>query len=290
MRVSDASLTQRFVTEFNSRRSDMDTLLRQLATGKRVSKPSDDPAAAREALANRGLGARLQGLISSAERASSDLLSIDATLGKALDVMIDARDTGFAAPQADDEANRLRAIEIRDLRDTLLNLGNTFQRGRYVFSGSATGTTPFDTAGVYAGNSEEVRAAIDFNEEVGITLAGDALFQGAGGDMFQMLEDLAVALDANDTAGISAVLPQLEDAIRHIGTNRTDVGNRIRRSEVALERHDSELVRVAERISQLEDIDIEEVAAGLSVTEARLAGLSATLQRIVGRSLFDVIG
>ena len=210
MRVSDASLTQRFVTEFNSRRSDMDTLLRQLATGKRVSKPSDDPAAAREALANRGLGARLQGLISSAERASSDLLSIDATLGKALDVMIDARDTGFAAPQADDEANRLRAIEIRDLRDTLLNLGNTFQRGRYVFSGSATGTTPFDTAGVYAGNSEEVRAAIDFNEEVGITLAGDALFQGAGGDMFQMLEDLAVALDANDTAGISAVLPQLE--------------------------------------------------------------------------------
>ncbi|ANM30558.1 hypothetical protein ABI59_14695 [Acidobacteria bacterium Mor1] len=290
MRVSDASLTQRFLTEFSARRSDMDTLLRQLASGKRVTRPSDDPAAAREALANRGIGARLQGLMESSRRAASDLGSIDATLSKVLDVMIEARDTGFAAPQANDEANDIRAIEVRSLRETLLNFANTFQRGRFVFSGSATSVNPFDAAGVYSGNSEEVRTAIDFNQDVGITLAGDSVFQGSGGDMFQQLEDLAVALENNDTAAITATLPQLDEAIRHLGTIRTDVGNRIRRAEIALDRHDDELVRVAERISQLEDIDIEEVAAGLSVTEARIAGLSATLQRIVGRSLFDVIG
>ncbi len=290
MRVSDASLTQRFLTEFNARRADMDTLLGQLATGKRIQRASGDPTAAREAMTNRGIGVRLQAMISSSERASSDLLSIDAVLGKANDLVQEARREGMAAPQANDDANDVRAVKLRGLRDTLLNLANSFQRGRYVFGGSNTTSSPFDTAGVYSGNAEEVQAAIDFNQSVGITLAGDAVFQGVGGDMFQQLEDLAVALENNDTAAIEAVLPQLDNALSHLRTVRTDVGNRINRADTARQRHDEELGRVAERISQLEDIDVEQVAAGLAVTEARLAGLSATLQRIVGRSLFDVIG
>lgn len=291
MRVSDASITQRFLAEFGARRSDMDRLLRQLADGKRVRVASDDPVAAQESMITRSRAIRIQGLDRSAGAARTDLDSIDFAIGEVFELVTKARDLGSQGVTTGDAgSNAIRATDVRAIRDTILSLANTYQRDRYLFGGSATDAVPFDAAGTYQGNGTPVQAPIDVDISVGVTVSGADVFQGNGVDVFQLLDDLANALDANDTAAVTALLPDFENALDSIGLSRTDVGNRLARIDSAREKHADELVRLGTRISELEDIPLEEIAAGLATTEAKIAGLSATLNRIVGRSLFDVIG
>ena len=291
MRVSDASITQRFLSEFGSRRREMDTLLRQLADGKRVRVSSDDPVAAHESLMTRSLALRLQGLDRSASAGQTDLETIDFIIGEAFELVINARDRGSqGVTTGDADGNAVLATEVREARERLLSLANTVQRGRYLFSGSATSTVPFDGTGTYQGNATEIQAAIDINVSVGVTVSGGDVFQGSGVDVFQLMNDLATAMDANDTAAMSALLADFEPVLDHLGLNRTAVGNQLKRIETVRNKHADELVRLGTRISELEDIPLEEIAAGLASTEARIQGLSVTLTRIVGRSLFDVLG
>jgi flagellar hook-associated protein 3 FlgL len=70
------------------------------------------------------------------------------------------------------------AKELRGLEDNLKSLANTSINGKYLFSGSATGTKPIDDQGVYQGNDASLNAFVGSNNKQQYNISGAELFLG----------------------------------------------------------------------------------------------------------------
>lgn len=290
MRITDQQLFNNFLRAFGNNRNQTATALEQLADGKRVRVPSDDPAGARTALQLRGRLARLEGYTRTGESIRSDLITVENTLAEAFDITLRARSQAqLGASSTSKDAGEALALEVEQLHAQLLQLGNTYQNDRYLFGGTETLTVPFDAGGTYQGNADEVSGPLDEDQDVPVTVAGDRAFQGAG-DIFQTLEDLATALRAEDPVTIQGLLPDLSAQLDNFSQVRADVGARLNLVDGALSRHQDESFRLSSRIVEIEGADLERVAFDLTSANNANQALSTAAASILGTSLFDFLG
>jgi flagellar hook-associated protein 3 FlgL len=145
MRVTDRQQVDALLTAIRGIRGNIFNANEQIASGKRVNRPSDDPAAAerinqfrnvlrtterRLATVNEGAG-RLN-------LSESVLDTAGLTIGKAHELALAMRnDTKTAVDR------RNAAQEVQQLILGLAGLANTQLNGRFVFAGSQTQTEPF---------------------------------------------------------------------------------------------------------------------------------------------------
>lgn len=290
MRVGDASFYLRFLAGLDRNRTVLSRATEQLADGKRVRRGSDDPAGAQASLALRGRLVQIEGFDRSAQTARFDLATLDNTLGEIVNNLSTARTEAMAgASNINSDANIARALTIDGLRERLVALGNTYQNGRYLLGGTATRTAPFAADGTYLGNDDEVEAPIDVGEEVGSTISGRRVFQGTQ-DILQILEDVATALRNQDANAVGAQVAALKQAIDDVSAIRSEIGTRMIRIDAALSRHQDEVVHLARRIGEIEDVNLEQAIAELQAADTSRAALSAAAGRVLGRSLFDYLG
>lgn len=145
MRVTDRQQVDALITAIRGLRGNIFDRNEQIASGKRVNRPSDDPAAAerinqfrnvlrtterRLATVNEGVG-RLNLSDSVLETAGN-------TLQRAKELAIQMRnDTNTAVER------RNAAQEVQQLMLSLAGIANTQLNGRFLFAGSQTHTEPF---------------------------------------------------------------------------------------------------------------------------------------------------
>ncbi len=153
-RISTAMMSQRALTSMLNQQSKISDTQNQIATGRRVMTPADDPASAARVLdLNNALETvqqyqsnadRLRGRLETEEGA---LVGIGNLLQRANELAIQGNNDTLT--QAD---TQIIATEIRQLLNNLLALGNTRDgNGEYIFAGYQTDTQPFPPAanGVY---------------------------------------------------------------------------------------------------------------------------------------------
>jgi flagellar hook-associated protein 3 FlgL len=289
MRVSDANFLSTFLRGIGASREAQERALGELADGRRVHVASDDPTGVRSSLAYRARLARLDGYERAATAGRIRLETLDVALGSAVSIVTDARAialAGASGPSSD--GNAARAIEVQALRDRLLDLANVRHDDRYLFAGSAIDTRPFDDAGDYFGNAEEVRVPVSDVRTLGITLAGDSVFHG-GGNLFVLLDDLAAALSTDDAAAIETAAASLTGEIDRLATARAEVGVRMRTTDASIDAHSDERLRLTLRIAEIENVAVEDVAVRLAAANTSLDALAASAGRVLGSSLFDYL-
>lgn len=175
MRVSTSQIYNTGINGILRNQSDLLTTQNQLATGRRVVVPSDDPVAASRALVvtqAQSVNQRYitnQGLASdSLKMTESKLQDVTNLVQNVLDRVVQAGNTSLS------DANRQQiAKELRQRYDELTAIANTQDgEGNYIFSGYKTGTQPFPTSNV-ANNPSG-------SSVPGIVMAGVATPAGAG--------------------------------------------------------------------------------------------------------------
>ena len=290
MRVADQSFYTRLLAGLAMQRARTNENLGRLADGKNVRVASDDPSGHHASMGLRTRLVRIAGFDRSADAARTDLATIERALSEVVGLVTEARTEALAGASGPfDAANGIRADQVESLRDHLLALANTEQGGRYLFSGTQTRTPPFDTAGTYSGNSDEVDAPVDVNQEIGATLSGERVFQG-GVDLFAALDDLVQALRINDTAAVAATIPTLTAGLDHLNEVHAEIGIRLQDIDKTIDRHADETLALVRRVGEIEDADIAEVIVALESSDTTSAALSAAASRFLGRSLFDYLG
>ena len=98
--------------------------------------------------------------------------------------------------------------------------------------------------------------------------------------------ELDVKVGPDFAIAISGEADDLDRVISQRGT----VGARLERLDAALVRHGDESVRLLQRVSELEDADLSRVIVELQSAETSWTALSAAAAKVLGRSLFDIIG
>lgn len=262
----------------------------QAITGRRINRPSDAPSDLSEVHHLDDAAADQEVYKDNSQGATSILNTMDGALGQAADVIVRAREIAIAmaGDTSTPEGRAAAAVEVRQLQNTMLDLANTSYAGRYVFAGDAYHTQPFTSTGTYSGSTTEPSAQVSQTTWVRTGLDGSSVFNGSV-DVFGTLDALAVALETNSAAGVSATISDLDLSTTALGEARGEVGSETNAAEDALNNAESLGALFSERLEKL--VNIDPVEAYTVLTELRNA-YSATMQ-VAGsastRSLLDYL-
>jgi flagellar hook-associated protein 3 FlgL len=296
MRVTFGAI-QRQANEGITRASEqMVKFQRQVSTGKRVERPSDDPSAASIAVSERASVDSFAQFTAAADGAESKLRVADSVLSDLLDKLTAARSVvmsvrGSTATDAQREAS---ADELRSLREAVLEDLNTAFRGTFLFGGAAGDTKPFSvTAGVvdpYAGSTQEVEVDIDRGRSVAVAFDGSAISQGADvADVFAAFDQAAAAAVAADSTALGDAFDAMGRAFDRATRAQSSVGASLRAvADHKLRLADSSRASSA-RLSTLEDANMVQAISGMNQAEVTYEAALGAAARSSQVSLFDYL-
>jgi len=165
MRISTRQIYTQGIEAFQQQQQKLSRLQQQISTGVRLSKPSDDPAAAAKVLEleqSVSLNLQYQSNINLAEQRLSRQ---DAVLAGYDNLLIRVRELAIQANNAPVDAVSRNAIaaEIDERLNELLSLANTIDaNGDYLFAGYQNNSAPFIAA------TTGSRDHVDFNGDDGV--------------------------------------------------------------------------------------------------------------------------
>lgn len=186
MRITNNMLINNMIGYIGNSLTRMEKYQYQLATGKKISVPSDDPVVAARALKLRTDVAEIEQYRRNVKDAASWMEITEDALGKVGDVLQKARDLAVQASNGtntEDELQKVRA-EVDQLRNQLIQLGNSTYAGRYIFSGYKTNKPLLDEqTGRFletVNNAERILYEVGVGDSININVAGGDLFNGGG--------------------------------------------------------------------------------------------------------------
>ncbi|MBI5445535.1 MAG: flagellar hook-associated protein FlgL [Deltaproteobacteria bacterium] len=177
MRVTHRSLQDHWLRDVQSRLKSVDQLNRQISSGKRVEKPSDDPAAASRILRLDEVLARNDQYLKNIEETLSIQKTSESVLGQVSNDLVRAKSLALEASSDTETSVDSYAEEVAGIKSGLLTLFRTQYEGTFLFAGTDDGHAPFDEGGTYRGNSEFLRVNIGNGQSVSVNLPGDIAFR-----------------------------------------------------------------------------------------------------------------
>ncbi len=295
MRISDALLFNDLTDNLDRINRDLARRNREVASGKRLHEPSQDPSASARVVRIRDEVAQINQYERNLQRSRVLLGSSDEALNSLRNILDSAvTRTSFAISAIVDQGQRdIIAGEIDQIREQVLRLANTVVDGQFIFSGTQTDAQPFQVnpgpAFVYQGDTQRLQVEIAKGRQIETSVTGDEVFAAAGTDLLNSLVTLAGALRAGNLDAAQAQITNLSDAGRDVDQARVVIGQSLRSLEATQAEHDRTLVALTEEISSLEDADFVEAISSLGSAEGRLqAALQVAARQRT--SLFDLIG
>lgn len=279
----------------------------QLTSGKRVSKPSDDPAAA--AAIERALAAatRTEGQQRALDSAKTSMQLAESALGDAGGILQQARESLVSAGNGSftDAERKTVADNLKSLRTSLLAVSNRGDgNGRYLFGGQGSDGEPMLDApgGVsYNGTSGGMQAAT--GEAMPLSLDGRAVWLQAPdpahpGATISVFDKLDQAINDLSTPGrtptqvaqtVSDGLAGLDASMANLSSWRSAAGEALNRADDIGSRLSQAKLDAQSQRSNAEDLDM---IAAMSDFQSKQTGYDAALKTysLVQRmSLFDYI-
>ena len=267
----------------------------QISSGKRIQKMSDDPIGARRALVGRIENFEADRFLSNIDKSLSFMTATDETMSEMVKLFDEAKALAVQGANASQDSNSRGALaqSVSAQIDRLVDLVNGVHDGRFLFSGTASLTKPFEIndAGdnvLYKGDLDSFEVEVGFSAKAVVNQNGFELWKESE-DIFDTLIDLRDALLDNDTQEISDLIADVDTVASHIGSLQGELGGRMQRLELTRTQMERTQLHLSEIISREEDVDI---AAAIMEMQSAQVALEAGLQtaaRVIQPSLVDFL-
>ncbi len=298
--LSTGAFYQRSTGQMTGLRAQADDLQRQIGTGERLSRSSEDPVAAAR-LRTLARGERLAEIDQhNSNQARNALRMTDDALSTVANAIIQAQTLAMKATTGTLNEEQRAAVgqEIAALRQSLMDIANSRDgAGRTLFGGQSAGAAYEETgAGVtYIGTNGVDPVDLGAGQSVIPALTGPEVFGiEAGGvdtDLFAVLGTLAAALQSGGdvTAAAQDALAGLETGLGKVTTAQTVVGARLGWIEVMDLRRENTAVLVSEEKASVGGADLATTMTRLQEVMTVLEASQASFVRLAGLSLFNVL-
>ena len=188
MRISTSMIFDSAVTNMQNQTTSLMHTQQQIATGNRLVSPSDDPAAAAQALQVTQAKAVNAQYASNQGSATSTLQLEDGQLQSAGDLIQYVRDRVVQANSGalTDSDRASIATDIKSQFDQLTGIANsTDGMGQFMFAGNKGGTQPFTNASIsnaavvtYQGDNGQRALQVSSSRQLPVNDAGSSVFLG----------------------------------------------------------------------------------------------------------------
>jgi flagellar hook-associated protein 3 FlgL len=305
MKVSTSQIFDRATSQMSAQQAKVAEMQTKLATGKQITRPSDNPEQA-------ALIQRLTTALNRQDVYQTNLDSINSRLGAEESALMTAEDVmqrvRELAVQASSETvsaadRQIIAAEITALRDQLVSLANTTDvSGNYVFSGSKVRTQPFaeNASGdlVYQGDQNRIMVDVSDQRQLSLNRPGNEVFPSVVREVdgvservsfFAVIDDFTTGLKANDLGQLQDSLSEISDLTQNMAISIADVGSRMRIAESQLDSLTEAKLRYQTLLSNAEDLDYATAITQLTSEIMSLEAGQSSFAKISQLSLFDYI-
>ncbi len=273
------------------------TAVNQLASGKRVSLPSDDPGAFGANVRSLAESANVDRYTTSAntvvtlaQQADSALSSVVSSLTQA----VSAGTEGANGTLTSSQRNAL-ATQVQGLLANVLLQANLSVGGQSIFSGTASPGQAFSEAAsasggfTYNGNSGVNQTEIGDGLQVAVNMPGDQVFLHPNGSVLGSLNQLVGALQGGTTDDISAATTAVSAAIAQVGQARVLYANTVTQSQAQESYLSQEKVSLSSQQSALTGVDLATAATNLTQAQTAHSAVLAAAAKVLPTSLLDYL-
>jgi len=260
------------------------------ATGKKLNKPSDDPASIRPVLNTRKQLSNVDRYMETMGQALDKMQAADGHLEHVENIMQRVKEISINVVNGslNNEDRSVLADEIVNLRRELLDAANGKVDGKYLFSGYEESTKPFEENPaydpalynpadhttwpyLYRGDENSTRLEIGPDEKMQVNLTGNDLFLGTSTwnrnpppnnsvepgryDVFSVLTKAEEAVRTNDQTALQASIKDIDGASDQTRRLRSQMGNRASRVETAMHHQEAVRIDLKQILSRYEDAD-----------------------------------
>ena len=273
-----------------------DDALAQVATGRRVNKPSDDPSASAQVIINHDLSSQVDSFQSTSSSISGQQQTADSTLSSVVTALQRAISLGVQGANSGtlSDANRLAvADELQGVKNELISLANVAYQGRFIFSGTEQGAAPYVVdsnvaSGVrYVGNNGVNTVTIGNGYQLQVNLPGSQIFSSQQANMFQSITDLINSVTAN--TGVDTALAGVRQAFDFVTSQRVFYGNGLNQIQAQQTFLDTQKTQLSAQENTIAGADLAAAASQVVNTENARNATLAAIGRVSQNTLFDFL-
>lgn len=300
-RITSAMVASSVLKDITSSLATMERSESELASGKSILEPSDNPYGSGHAIE---LQSQLDGLssyesniqdgISWENTASSALTSINDLVQRTRELVVQASNGTL-----NEGDRRSIATEIEQMTEAVKQDANTQYAGQYVFSGSLTNTAPYEQGAndTYQGNNGNISRAIGPGASVNIatnisSLLGNGQASGDG-KLLDVMRTISEELRGGSTEDINALrrtgLTGLEANIEALSQIQSTVGSVTDQMQTSLSRIEDLQGTISQALSNTQDVDIAQVSIKYSNEQAAYEAALRAGANIVQESLLNFL-
>lgn len=295
------SATRTFLTDLRGINEWVDQAQREVSSGRKVNRISDDPGNISTIMQIRSELAQTQQITENLSRLKTDVDAAEQALQQAVEILERAAVLGMqgASSIMSPEERGIVAGEVEGLLEQMVGVSRTTVNAQFIFSGNAGNIEPFtfdltqtDPVGPYQGADATRQAMHPTGSLFSTSLTAEEIFDNADPDKnaFDTINELRVALRNNDEDAIGAALNRIATVETHLNTELAFYGTVQNKVQEASDfSHDQEL-RLRTNLSTLVDADITESILNLNQAAYQREIALTTRAKAPSLSLFDFLG
>lgn len=296
MRVNPNYSTD-MVMLMNQAQQSEDTAAQQLSTGRRVSLPSDNPAAEAAMIGENSRSTAVDQYTANSDSLKDVLNTADSTLNSVVTLLQRAVSLGVEGANGTMNQTDLNSIaeEVSNIKSQMLSLANTSYAGQYLFSGTANAGAPYVVDATnsqqidYVGNSQQNQVQIGTGLSVSANLPGSSLFSQSGANVFDALQSLVTALQSGSSTSIATAGSSVSTALNAVDTAQVFYGNTVNELTSNETYLSQEKVNIATYQNTLVSADTASAATAMTQAETALNATVAAAAKINQVSLLDYL-
>lgn len=299
---SAGSFFNRSLAQMADLRGQIERNRTQIATGSKIERGSQDPAAAAQlrSVARREALTKVEGdnaarLGEDLGAAAEEITAVTALLQRARELAVQAANSPTGA-----DGRQAIALELEQLGQELFSRANaTSLTGEPLFAGQSSGVAfTRDPAGnvTYTGSPQSGAVPIAPGTAIERGLPGDAVFEfavnGTPTSAFAVLATLVTGLQGgapDPVAAANAAIEGIDAALDTTNRATTILGTRMAWVEQVEVQQGERRIALAERRSRVGDTDIADAIARLQQSLTALEASQSAFARVSSLTLFDAL-
>lgn len=312
-RITTSYMKNQALSYLNTNMSLLSSMQQTLSSGQNINTPSDDPVGMTRILALSNtlkVDARYS---SNAQDALAESNTADTSISSMVELIQRAQElTTQAANFTNNQDGRNAiALEINQIIDQLVQLGNTDIGGKYIFGGLKTDAPPFSRSGddvTYSGNptSESWQRDVEIARGVTVTInvngqdllgsssvsAGPPVTVSGAGifrTLVQLKQNLGDSTSPTQLADIRTRLDELTTDMNTVLGKQAVVGANSNRLNLTQDRIDERKSILTQEYASIQDIDMPSLIANINQQQNVFEASLNITGRLMQTSLLDFL-
>jgi flagellar hook-associated protein 3 FlgL len=295
VRVTQGMLNQQMLFDLEANTDRLLRLQNQVATGKRINEPADDPVGVGFVMRYKSEIAYYQQYQDNANAAQGWLNYTDTVMSQAYQVVQRARDLavqGASDTMSPDDRQAL-ASEVDQLYQQLVTIGNSQYNGQYIFNGQQTQQAPYGSTGAETVTTDSGDILYDVGDGIHLTVntPGNKFFGDASDsdNAFALLKNLSDALKGDDGQAVNQLLGQFDSRLNQMSAAQADVGARLNRVQFEQSRLSDLLNNFQTLLAGVQDADMAKAITDLTTAQSVQQAALQVGARVIVPTLVDFL-